>query len=86
MDGIKYPVKLANINKFETQNPCNSESVFVLANNNYNLAPLSIANKRCENHIKLGLLTGKNGETHYFLIKNLSALVSSQISKYKGKN
>ena len=86
IDGIEYPVKLADINQFQGQNPSILVSVFILANDNYNLAPTRIGNKRCENHLQWGLLTGKNGETHYFLIKNFSALVSTQISKHDGKN
>ena len=85
MNNINYPVKLCDIDKFETQNPGISVSVFVLSGDNYNLSPIRIANKVCEKHIQLGLITGENGEAHYFLIKDLSHLVSTQISKHKEK-
>ena len=85
MTGIEYPVKLCDIDKFEAQNPDISISVFVMSNDNLNISPIRRTNNVREKHIKLGLLTGENGEAHYFLIKDLAPFVFSQISKYKGK-
>ena len=78
-------MKLCDIDKFKSQNPKISISVFVMSNDKHNISPIGIANKMREKNIKLGLLTGENVEAHYFLIRDLSPLVFSQISKYKGK-
>ena len=75
MTGIEYTVKLCDIDKFETQNPDISISVFVMSNDNHNISPVRITSNMREKHIKLGLLTGENGEAHYFLIRDLSPLV-----------
>ena len=75
MTGIKYPVKLCGIDKFETQSPDTSISIFVLSNDDHNISPIRITNNVREKHIKLGLLTGENGEAHYFLTKDLSPIV-----------
>ena len=78
-------MKLCDIDKFKSQNPNISISVFVMSNDKHNISPIGIANKMREKNIKLGLLTGENVEAHYFLIRDLSPLVFSQISKYKRK-
>ena len=81
MEGIEYPVNLSDIDKFENQNPDISISVFVLNNNSLKVTPIRVAETIRKTHIRLGLLTGENGELHYFLIKNLSGFVGSQINR-----
>ena len=82
MEGIEYPVNLSDIDKFENQNPDISISVFVLNNNSLKVTPIRVAETIRKTHIRLGLLTGENGELHYFLIKNLSTFIGSQVSRY----
>ena len=83
MEGIEYPVSLKDIDKFENQNPSifitvlgyNKKSVYALRNSN---------NTNREHNVILLLLKGE-GVNHYCLVKNLSRLLSSQVSKHNGK-
>ena len=82
MEGIEYPVKLLDINKFEKQN----ETITVFGYNEkdkvYPLRTSKHSNRSCK--IKL-LLIEKEGVTHYCLINDISRLAASQVSKHKGK-
>ena len=83
MEGIKYPVDFRGIDRFESQNPNISISVFGY-NQDKRVYPLKVSNfTGCEHDISLMLL--KDGEnSHYCLIKNMSALFASQINNHKG--
>ena len=85
MEGIAYPVELKSINRFERQNP--EISISVLGYSKYErVYPLRISkiNKNCKHQIVLLLI--KDGEnSHYCLVKNISALLVSQYNKHKGK-
>ena len=84
MEGIKYPVDLKAINRFERQNPDIAISLMGY-NNNKEIYPLkSIKNINRKHQIALLLL--KDGEkSHYCLVKNMSALLASQYNNHKGK-
>ena len=84
MKGIEYPVSLRDKNKFESLN--SNISITVLGYNQKDkVYPLRISKHNDRMHkIKL-LLIEKNEERHYCLIRNLSRLLSSQISKRNGK-
>ena len=83
MEGIEYPVSLKDIDKFEKQNPSifitvfgyEDKSVYVLRNSK---------NTNREHNVILILIKEK-GVNHYCLVKNLSRLLSSQVSKHHGK-
>ena len=83
MEGIEYPVSLKDIDKFEKQNPSifitvfgyEDKSVYVLRNSE---------NTNREHNVIL-LLIKEEGVNHYCLVKNLSRLLSSQVSKHRGK-
>ena len=83
MEGIEYPVSLKDIGKFEKQNPSifitvfgyEDKSVYVLRNSE---------NTNREHNVIL-LLIKEEGGNHYCLVKNLSRLLSSQVSKHDGK-
>ena len=91
MKGICYPVSLRAIDRFETQNP--NISISILGYNKENLVhPIRISKYTgCEHDITLLLLKEavkkENGEieekTHYTLVKNISALIASQINNHK---
>ena len=83
MKGIRYPVNFRDIDRFESQNPNISISVMGY-NENERVYPLKISKYTgCENDIILLLI--KDGEkSHYCLIKNMSALIASQINNHKG--
>ena len=83
MEGIEYPVSLKDIDKFEKQNPSifitvfeyEDKSVYVLRNSK---------NMNREHNVIL-LLIKEEGVNHYCLVKDLSRLLSSQVSKHHGK-
>ena len=92
MKGICYPVSLQAVDRFEHLNP--NISISILGYNKENLVhPIRISKYTgCEHDITLLLLKEaikkENGEieekTHYTLVKNISALIASQINNHKG--
>ena len=79
MEGIQYPVNLRGIDRFEHLNP--EISITVLGyNEEEKVYPLKVSKYTgCEHDIVLLLI--KDGEkSHYCLVKNISALLSSQIN------
>ena len=94
MKGICYPVSLNGIKRFEDLNPNISISVLGYNKEEGGVLLLQISKHTgCEYDIVLLLLkeavTGENGEikekTHYTLVKNKSALITSQKNNHKGK-
>ena len=83
MQGIRYPVSFRDIDRFESQNPNISISVMGY-NKDERVYPLKISKYTgCEHDIILMLI--KDGEnSHYCLVKNMSALIASQINDHKG--
>ena len=90
MEGIEYPVSLKDINRFEKQNLDISISVLGYSKDE-RIYPLRIskytkAKKEDERKHNIVLLLIKNGDnSHYCLVKNLSALLSSQVNKHSHK-
>ena len=90
MEGIAYPVDLKDIKRFEKQNPDISISVLGYSKDE-RIYPLRISKftkmkKEDERKHNIVLLLIKNGDnSHYCLVKNLSALLSSQVNKRKSK-
>ena len=83
MEGIQYPVSLRGIDRFEHLNP--EISITVLGyNEEEKVYPLKVSKYTgCKHDIVLLLI--KDGEkSHYCLVKNISALLSSQINNHKG--
>ena len=86
MKGITYPVSFKDITRFEKQNP--DISITVLGyNKKEKVYPLSEYTKRKdERKHQIVLLLIKDGEnSHYCYVKNLSALLSSQVNKHNHK-
>ena len=93
MKGIRYPVSIKDIERFEDLNP--NISISVLGYNKEDrVFPLQISKYTgCDYDIVLLLLKEavkeENGEikekTHYTLVKNKSALIASQKNNHKGK-
>ena len=78
MEGIRYPVSLRAIDRFEHLNPNISISVLGY-NKEERVYPLRISKCTKRKH-DIVLLLLKDGEkSHYCLVKNISALLSSQI-------
>ena len=88
MEGIDYPVSLKDIKRFEKQNPDISVSVLGYSKDE-KIYPLrrskhAMKNKRKYNIVLL-LIKDENNNSHYCLVKDESALLSSQVNKRKGK-
>ena len=88
MEGISYPVDFRGVDRFESQNPEISISILGY-NKDERVYPLKIS-KYTKHKYKEGrkydivLLLIKDGEnSHYCLVKNLSALLASQINNHK---
>ena len=82
MKNIKYPVDLKGINKFEKQNP--EIAITLLGySEEERIYPLRTTNDVNRKH-QITLLLIKNGEnSHYCLVKNISALLSTQVNNHK---
>ena len=83
MEGIEYPVSLKDIDKFESQNPSISIRVFEYDKKSVQTLRNSNNTNR-EHNVNLLLIEGE-GVNHYCLVKDLSRLLSSQVSKHNGK-
>ena len=83
MQGIQYPVDFRGIDRFESQNP--EISITVLGyNKDERVNTLKISKYTGSKH-DIVLLLIKDGEkSHYCLVKNTSALLTSQINNHKG--
>ena len=90
MEGITYPIDSKGIKRFEKQNLDISISVLGY-NKDERIYPLDISKftkvkKEDQRKHNIVLLLIKNGDnSHYCLIKNVSALLTSQVNNRKGK-
>ena len=85
MEGIAYPVSLKDIKRFEKQNLDISISILGYSKDE-RVYPLRISKKEEERKYNIVLLLIKNGNnSHYCYVKNLSALLASQVNNHKGK-
>ena len=83
MDGIAYPVDFRGIDRFEKQNPKISISVLGY-NEEEKVYPLKLSKYTGSEHDIILLLIKDEDNSHYCLVKNISALLSAQINKHKG--
>ena len=83
MDGIAYPVDFRGIDRFEKQNPEISISVLGY-NEEEKVYPLKLSKYTGSEHDIILLLIKDGDNSHYCLVKNISALLSAQINKHKG--
>ena len=83
MKDIRYPVNFRDVDRFESQNTEISISILGY-NKDERVYPLKISKytKRKHNIVLLMIKDGEN--SHYCLVKNLSALMISQINNHKG--
>ncbi|XP_067210017.1 uncharacterized protein [Linepithema humile] len=79
--GIEFPMTLPQISKFEK---LNTISVNVFTTEGRSIIPLRLTDDKKEKHVNLLYVPGNN-EAHFVYIKDLSRLVSSQLSKEKRK-
>ena len=86
MEGIEYPVSLKDIDKFEKQNPTISITVFGYKEKG-KVFPLRVSEYVYTREVDIVLmLIEKNGVKHYTWVKNISRLLSSQVSNHKEKH
>ena len=79
-DGLSFPVDLKQIKIFEKLNPLLSINVFGFEEDSY---PLLISERKKRINIDLLLISDREKQ-HYCLIKNLSRLISSKLTKHNG--
>ena len=85
MEGIEYPVSLKkDIDKFENQNQTICITVF--GYDGKIVYPLRNSDNTDREHKIRLMLIEKDGIKHYCLVKNISALLASQVSKDKKKS
>ena len=79
-------MSLKDLNKFEKQNP--TISIAVLGYERKGVYPIrnSVNNDMDKVHNIILMLIEKGGVNHYCLVKNLSCLLSSQVSNHNGKH
>ena len=75
-EGLKFPMELKDIYRFETLNEI-AVNVFGYEEVVY---PLRVSKEEYKDHVNL-LLISQGEKNHYCLIKNMSRLLSSQVSK-----
>ena len=83
MAGIEYPVSLKDLNQFEKQNP--SVSITVLGYEGKSVYPLRNSDNTDREHNIILMLIEEGGVKYYCLVKDLSRLLSSQISNHNGE-
>lgn len=91
LEGLSFPLKLKDISKFEDMNNI-SVNVYGLEQKTKNgrpeievVGPLRYAQRKLGKHVNLLLISEDNGNCHYCCIKDMSRLLSSQLSKRKIK-
>ena len=84
MEGIDYPVRLKDLDKFEKQNP--TISITVLGYETKGVYPLRNSVNTDRDYNIIFILIEEGGVKHYCLVKNLSHLLSSQVSNPDGKH
>ena len=83
MEGIDYPVSSKDLIKFEKQNP--TISITVLGYEGKSVHPLRNSDCMDRDHNIILTLIEKEGVKHYYLVKSISRLLSSQTSNGKRK-
>lgn len=90
--GIEFPIQIKSIGKFEQLNEALAINVYMYDTSTKKIQPLRISKEMNRKRIHLMLLkkeTDNVGETepksHYCWISNLSRLISTQVTKHRGK-
>ena len=81
--GTRFPMEVDKIDEFEKMNEGIFVNVFFYLNRG--VQPLRISGTEKEHNIDL-LLIVEDGKNHYCFIKNLSRLLSKQVTKHKEPN
>jgi len=81
---IVFPMTLNKIKKFENLNDISINIYCIEKQKEFSILPIQLTDTKREKHINL-LYVQDDNEGHFAWIKNLSRLVSSQLSKKKNK-
>ncbi|XP_072743627.1 uncharacterized protein [Anoplolepis gracilipes] len=82
LQDIEFPVTLNQIKKFENNNDI---SINVYSYENDNIVPLRLTEQKRDKHVNLLYVQDARDIGHFAWIKNLSRLMSSQLSKRSGQ-
>ena len=84
MNGISYPVQIADIDKFERLNPDISVNVLAIDAEGI-FFPVRVTREKRQQHVELMYVTSHENDSHYVTIINKSALLSDQLPKHNGQ-
>ncbi|XP_011859268.1 PREDICTED: uncharacterized protein LOC105556765 [Vollenhovia emeryi] len=79
---IEFPVTLNQIKKFEHSNDI---SINVYCIENKEILPIQLTTRKKEKHVNLLYVQGDDDVGHFAWIKNMSRLISTQLTKHNGK-
>ncbi|XP_039312526.1 uncharacterized protein LOC120359374 [Solenopsis invicta] len=83
LKGIEFPMTLPQIKKFEILNKI-SINLYCIEEKKLSIFPIRLTERKMDKHINL-LYVQDDNVGHFALIKNMSRLMSSQLSKKKNK-
>jgi len=82
---IEFPMTLTKIKKFENQNNISINVYCIEKQKELLILPIRLIEKKMDKHVNLLYVQNDDDIGHFVLIKDLSRLVSSQLSKHNGK-
>jgi len=82
---IEFPMTLNQIKKFESQNNISINVYCIEKQKELSILPIRLADTKRNKHVNLLYVQNDDDVGHFAWIKNLSRLVSSQLSKHKSK-
>jgi len=81
---IDFPMILNQIKKFKNQNNISINVYYIKKKKEFSIFPIRLTEKKMDKHVNL-LYVQNDDVRHFAWIKNLSRLVSSQLSKHNRK-
>jgi len=78
---IEFPMTLNQIKKFENRNNISINVYCIEKKKELSILPIRITDRKLDKHVNLLYVQDNNDMGHFVWIKNLSRLVSSQISR-----
>jgi len=82
---IEFPMTLNQIKKFENLNGISINVYCIEKKKELSILPIRLTEKKTDKHVNLLYVQNDDDVGHFAWIKNLSRLVSSQLSKHKSK-
>jgi len=82
---IEFPMTLDQIKKFENRNNIFINVYCIEKKEELSILPIRVTDRKLDKHVNLLYVQDNNDMGHFVWIKNLSRLVSSQISRKEHK-